>query len=251
MGDRLLCYELANEGSQRWLTAHLHVSYHFPHAEGWAPGGRGRWKTNFRAHAEQTWSNRFALFSEGSWLSSNSVVRVRLRVHEVAPGTVHRTRHWWVAVNSPRRDVREWRTRTIYRANGPLPHSDIDSAGSGMIKVHARDVECGWLHGDRPGDPATMQRGTDHEIGHMLGMQHPYCNGGHVDEGDTSSASCYWRPGQFQGRSRYSYSLMGVGSRVESADYAWAKNLIEQIEGRRYELRLTREIAATCGPAGT
>ncbi|MFK7989960.1 MAG: hypothetical protein AB8I08_28325 [Sandaracinaceae bacterium] len=55
---------------------------------------------------------------------------------------------------------------------------------------------------------------------------------------------------QIQGRSRYSDSVMGVGRRVEASDYAWAKNLLERVEGREYELRLIRQINPTCLPAG-
>lgn len=253
MGGRLLPYEITpGAAGSRMLTAHLHVSYHFPHEEGWAPAGRGRWKNAFRSAAESTWSNKYQLYAEGGFLSSESVVGIALRIHEVRPRSVAANRHWWVAVNAPNRPRNEWLTRVIYRPNATLPHSDQPVGGSALLKVHAYDVECGWTHMPRGegGDGSTMQRGTDHEVGHMLGMQHPYCNEGHVDPGDASSASCYWRPGGQDGRSAQSYRLMGIGNVMSPHEFVWAQKLMNQVDGRRYTLRRAPGggSLATCRP---
>lgn len=246
MEGRELTYDLSSEGANRQLlTAMLHVSFHFPHPNDWGSGGMGRWKHEFRVQAERAWSHQWEL------VSNDGVVRVALRIYEVAPGTVAPNRHWWIAVNSPARSEHEWLTRTIYRCRGPLPHSQVRGGGSGLVKVHCNDVDCGWGHGTSPGDALTQQRGTDHEVGHMLGMQHPYCNGGHVDEGDGDSASCYWRPGRHGGRTANSYSMMGLGSRVTRSDYAWAKKLAERVTRRTYVLRQKTHVARPtyCGGA--
>lgn len=251
MGSRMLTYELSGSGRSRTLTAHLYVSYYFAHRGDWTGSQPGRWKQRFRAHAEATWSRRWELYRD------DDNVQVDVRVHEVTPGSVAPNQHWWIAVNSPARPFDEWITRTIYRYRGPLPHSsDLESVGSGLVKLHHDDIEClgegqrvrRASGTDSPPGELTSQRGTDHEVGHMLGMQHPYCNGGHVDEGDPQSASCYWRPGQTYGRSPLSYSIMGAGNRVFEQDYAWAKNLLRQVEGREYALRQKTTMgAATCG----
>ena len=239
---RRLRYRVTSMAPQ-WsrLEVVIPVVYRFAaNEETWASSGRERWKRDFERTAAQTWSRRYIVAANGFWGPDRVEVRVRVAAEPNARSDL--LWHVWVL---------PWRvagapTCVSYDHSGSFPQGrDADGTVRwgppfehiALAQISAEDIDCG-----RQG--AYSQRGTDHEVGHMLGLQHPTCVG--------NQRQCYGGSSEEQRR------IMGLGSLVSADDYAWALRIMRRheptkrwrLESDRWVLdgsRRERRSVPTCG----
>ncbi len=213
---RRLHYALVRPPSRSWrLDVTLSVQFVFAlewSGEVWSEARKQAFESAFIRNARRMWSNRFDVVGD----------RHRVTVRLDVVNRFKAANETWIVNVYPRELRRDQRSavRCDYDFNGWLhggprgPDGGIIDASGPMLR-HAAVCYLGEesVSVTQTADSEFRQRGSDHEVGHMLGMQHPLCN-------DPRNRRCYGD--SFQERRR----IMGSGMSMSSLDYAWALNLM-------------------------
>jgi hypothetical protein len=214
--SRHLTAQLSHRGAQWVLCVYIEVEFIFDvsyaaqlkGAKDWTEDEEEAWKEAFIKSGEATFSYRYslqALVSRGDVsLRGPLLVDVEVAIVEVDPSKMTHTGDVFkvFVTREPLQGAREMEGTS-------RPEIQVTEGHIGMHKTsHAPD----WL----------LQKGTDHEIGHALGMAHPRCK--------ETELYCYGDPNDASGQ-----DLMGMGQRVSERDYeVFAKILEEIAPGRRW-----------------
>lgn len=241
LNRRFLRYEVVRTNdSWRQLRITLPVRYRwaFEYAGLWTEPRKTAFKQRFRRNIDATWSRRFRLTND----SSLSVVRVEVIVTIDERVRATSDELWHVLVY-PEGAVGDGDVASVVPAgfDEPIerivcsyhyrgyPH-DIPRPIHGAEEL--RDVGACFLREDSvrctptPGNRRYTQRGGDHEVGHMLGTQHP--------GGICSEHACYGTTNAQRNR------IMGAGHQVTAADYAFALAIMHQDSNARVGQRIWR-----------
>jgi hypothetical protein len=182
------------------LTLHVKINFNFRPAgtypdfdgtmvpsPGWTQAQRNTWQSGFISHIQNRWSWKFGLIPSAA--RSNNYLdhyNVRVRLRPVTTGAHHTVNVVNVAAG------------TFFRS----------SAGVGSASLDSGDINNRNMGGGR------MQRGVEHEFGHMMGLNHP--------GGAGSGAATYAADAD---------SIMGSGSTVRSSNYQPFVDAIRAITG--------------------
>lgn len=201
------------------LEVTIPVTYRFAATEAtWPESGRTRFKRDFERIAHQSWSRRYVVAHDSTWDPQR--VEVIVRIAELPNAPAARLWHIWLL---PFR-IPGLATCVSYRYRGQVPEG-LEPDGEVRWGEHVGDVALAQMTAEdidcRETLDGFLQRGTDHEVGHMLGLQHPGCS--------RDDAPCYGRPHEPHRRRR----IMGLGSRVTMGDYHWALRIMQLHDPRR------------------
>ncbi len=198
------------EGTPDWvLTIHLFVKYTFvagahENDPDWTDEEEDAWITAFEQCAEATWSRRWLLEGYPPDGKNTVPLQVLLKISQSTKEKLEgRGRVTKITVfhdcapSCPRKKVR------------PITSDSGDATQLSQNSVEVREVLVeGITH--------SLQRASDHEVGHMLGLTHPLCSG--------SEARCYGTKGTESGD-----DIMGLGMHVSRRDYEIFRDIIQKI----------------------
>jgi hypothetical protein len=224
---RYLAYQIDRRNSYWWrLTVTLPIRYVFAFEPLWTQPRKTTFMRTFETNGGRAWSRRHLLRQNGILTTTHCQVHVEVMERNVVPN-----QQWHVLVLPP--ESVHARAHVNYDHSGTLPR-EVEGGPQythiAFAQLQERDLGCNWDH-IRAGEAhltRELQRGGDHEIGHMLGMQHPLCN---TDRTPDGGRSCYGDPG-----TTTAGSIMGRGSWVSRRDYHWAKRIVELDTGYTWEL---------------
>ncbi len=182
------------------LTLHVKIKFNFRPAgtypdfngtmipsPGWTTTDRNTWQSGFISNIQNRWSWKYGLIPSAA-RSDNYLdhYNVRVRLRPVTSGEHHTVNVVNVA------------TGTFFRSSAAVGSASLDSG----------DINNRNMGGGR------MQRGVEHEFGHMMGLNHP----GGAGSGPATYAA---DPG----------SIMGSGNTVRSSNYQPFVDAIRAITG--------------------
>ncbi len=220
---RYLEYHVRRTRPRSWtLQIVVNVVYRwaFDYAGKWDEARKARFRSAFARNASRTWSRRYSVWN-GDPADGGSVgVEVHIDVVEKP----HHPNDTWQVLVYPERpdrtldapegfDEQPQPIRCAPRFSGwphdlPRPVRPSDEVRRvGMCFLFERSVEIARV---LPDDPH-VQRASDHEVGHMLGLDHP--------GGICSEDRCY-------GRGETRHRIMGMGMEVTHDDYAFAPRIM-------------------------
>jgi hypothetical protein len=211
--DRNLMAELEPAPGLMRLTVILLVRYEFVIHEkndpDWTDTEKEAWKQDFKQAAERTWSRKW--YIEGTPVTgkgAGDLVEVVLSIREIPEAELQtqQQRNAW------RDFLHTFRVFHACEHNVKIKSTTI---GYKLVQVRQDRVE---VHATKGGG---SQRQTDHEVGHLLGLKHPIC------EGDEQW--CYGEAGTPEGE-----SVMGLGMTVSPRDYEVFADVMRQIKTDRY-----------------
>ncbi|MEQ8461656.1 MAG: hypothetical protein RLO52_33235 [Sandaracinaceae bacterium] len=224
---RFLEYHVRRTRPRRWnLEIRVNVVYRwaFEYAGKWDEGRKAAFRAALAFHARRTWSGQFVLRNGDPDDGGSVGVDVSVEVVE----KWHRANDTWQVIVYPERagsrvpdrpdgfDEPDEPIRCAPRWTGwpddlPRPVRPEDRLHrAGVCFLYERSVRIASVRQDDP----RVQRASDHELGHMLGMAHP---GGICSDRD----ECY-------GRDATRDRIMGMGMTVTRADYAFATGIMHR-----------------------
>ena len=204
-----LTARLSHRGAQWVLCVYVAVEFYFSvsdaarlkGAKNWTESEMEEWKNAFIKSGEATFSYRWslqALLKDKASLQGPLLVDVEVVIVEVDTSEMTRTK-----------DVYK-----VFVIRQPL-EGGLDGEGISRPEMKLSEGHTG-LHKTPHAPEWLLQRGSDHEIGHALGMVHPRCK--------ENDLYCYGDPKEESGQ-----DLMGMGQSVSAKDYLVFAEILEEI----------------------
>jgi hypothetical protein len=210
-----LTARLSHRGAQWVLCVYIAVEFYFSvsyaaqlkGARDWTESEMEEWKNAFIKSGEATFSYRWSLQAcvakDKASLRGPLLVDVEVVIVEADTSGMTRTADVYKVFVTRQPLEGGLESEGIFR-----PEIQLSEGHTGLHKTpHAPE----WL----------LQRASDHEIGHALGMVHPRCK--------ENNLYCYGDPKEESGQ-----DLMGMGQHVSVKDYLVFAEILEEIAPDRH-----------------
>jgi hypothetical protein len=210
-----LTARLSHRGAQWVLIVYVAVEFYFSvsdaakskGARDWTESEMEEWKNAFIKSGEATFSYRWSL--QARVAGDKAPLRGPLLVDVEV-----------VIVEADTSGTRTGHVFNVLVTRQPL-EGGLEGQGVNRPQIDLSEGHIG-LHRTPHAPELLVQRGSDHEIGHALGMVHPRCK--------ESDLYCYGDPKEESGQ-----DLMGMGQQVSDRDYRVFAEILEEIApGRQW-----------------